>query len=146
LAADFEEAEKEGNPEVDLRSRGFHFQPKGGTWIHNVGGSAMNTFHNNQCQNRTLTGEAHSSANVMAANQSESTSSGTWNSGVRNLSYQEYLRRRGAKLCYHCGVPFVAGDKCLEKTLGCLFWQRMNELIMRRLQDWRGSLRIHLTI
>jgi len=37
LTADFEEAEKEGNPEVDLRSHGFRFQPKGGTWIHSVG-------------------------------------------------------------------------------------------------------------
>ena len=33
LAADFEEFEKEGNLEIDLHSREFHFQPKGGTWI-----------------------------------------------------------------------------------------------------------------
>ena len=77
LATDFKEAEKEGNPEIELHSRGFHFQPKGGTWIHNVEGSATNTFHNNQRQNRTLTGEARSSVNVMAANQSEHTRLGS---------------------------------------------------------------------
>jgi len=82
LAANFKEAEKEGNLEVELCSRGFHFQPKGGTWIHNVGGSATNTFHNNNRQNQTLTGEACSSANVIATNQSESTSSGSRNRGV----------------------------------------------------------------
>ena len=77
LTDDFEEAKKEGNLVVELRSLGFHFQHKGGMWIHSVGGSVTNTFHNTQRQNRTLRGDVRSSSNVMAANQSESMSSGS---------------------------------------------------------------------
>lgn len=40
-----------------------------------------------------------------------------WNCGVQNLPYQEYLRRRNQKLCYHCRGPFVVGHKCTKKNL-----------------------------
>lgn len=43
LAAEFEEAEKEGNPKGDFRRHQYRFQPKGGMKMCSVGGLATNT-------------------------------------------------------------------------------------------------------
>lgn len=120
LACDIEETKREENRYGESRNRGssggFRFQSGGGTMVRSSSSRGTNQNQQNQLQNKTNFGGGQFGSSYAANKQGKNSAWGNRNKGIRNFSYQEFVRRDD-KLCFQCGGPFGTGHKCPEKSI-----------------------------